>query len=190
MSKHYIGMPFEQSLLVTLCWIAALLCLSGVTQATDIAFKGGLLDRPCSVDPGTTNLNVVFKDITLQTFQVAPGASYKEIFAITLINCSTATLNKTVRLTFRGPEDPALPGALAVDGVNAGRLGVVLVDTDGHSQLKLGEAHNGGQGSVVEGSTLTLGFSAFVQATPDAFSSKTVEPGDFSATATFELNYQ
>ncbi|VDY98871.1 PapK protein [Escherichia coli] len=38
-------------------------------------------------------------------------------------------------LTFKGTEEAALPGHLKVTGVNAGRLGIALLDTDGSSLL-------------------------------------------------------
>lgn len=156
----------------------------------DVVFQGNLLDRPCHIDPASQIQEVTFLDTATPLYQVWPGKSSVKPFSVKLMNCYASSLGKVVRLTFFGEEEPALPGYLATTGSNPGRLAIGVLDTDGSTLLKLGNAHNHGSGDVVTGSALTLNFGAFVQATPAAISQKSVVPGDYSATATFELNYQ
>jgi minor pilin subunit PapK len=165
-----------------------LLSFTGIARA-DVTFQGNLLDRPCHIDPASQTQDVEFLDTATPLYRVWPGKSSVKTFRVALINCYASSIGKVVRLTFSGAQESGLPGYLAVNGVNAGRLGIGLLDTDGSSLLKLGDAHNHGAGDVVSGSTLTLNFGAFVQVTPTALAQKSVVPGDYGATATFELNY-
>ncbi|WP_230354403.1 fimbrial protein [Lelliottia sp. WAP21] len=156
----------------------------------NIDFSGNLSDRPCIIDPAHQDQNVVFERIADLTFNNWPGKSYTERFSIKLKHCDVTTFRKVLRLTFLGSEETALPGHLKVAGNNAGKLGIGIVDTDGSSLLELGNSHNSGMGSKVVGLGLTLNFGAFIQSTPEAIANKSVQPGDYNAIATFELDYQ
>ena len=133
--------------------------------------------------------DVVFLDTSQQTFNRYPGRGYTKHFQVRLINCYPGTLGKIVQLTFQGAEETKLPGYLAVSGSNAGNLGIGLIDTDGSRLLKLNDVHNHGAGDRVTATELTLKFGAFVQSTPDAMSGRRVVTGNYTATATFQLNY-
>ncbi|HGB4478452.1 TPA: fimbrial protein [Salmonella enterica] len=172
--------------------VAVAAFFSGMVVGADpvsLGFKGNLLDRPCQVDPSSASQEVLFLETSTPLYHKWPGRSYEERFAIKLINCHASTMGKVVKLVFRGNTEPTLPGFLSVSGVNAGRLGIGIVDTDGSSLLKLGEVHHLGAGDAVTASTVTLNFRAYVQATPGAITQKSVRPGDYMATATFELSY-
>lgn len=158
--------------------------------ASELGFKGNLLDRPCQIDPSSVAQDVSFRETATSLYHAWPGKSYEEKFQIKLVNCHTSTMEKVVQLTFKGSEEPELPGYLQVSGVNSGKLGIGIIDTDGSSLLKLNQVHNGGQGNKVEQDSVTLDFKAFVQATSEAITNKTVQPGDYSSTATFELLYK
>ncbi len=170
-------------MLVLLSW--------GVSGAdpVNVDFKGKLLDRPCRVAPESASQDVVFRDTPARQFWFWPGRTYNQRFSVKLVNCHSTTLGKTVKLVFRGGTEASLPGYLAVTGENAGRLGIGIVDTDGSTLLKVGEAHNRGAGEVVTGKDVTLNFMAYVQATSDAITRKSVVPGTFQSVATFELSY-
>ncbi|EFB4675784.1 type 1 fimbrial protein [Escherichia coli] len=167
---------------------AALLPVSG--HASELGFKGNLLDRPCQIDPSSAAQDVTFMDTATRLYHAWPGKSYEEKFQIKLVNCHATTMGKVAELTFKGAEEPKLPGYLQVSGVNNGRLGIGIIDTDGSTPLKLNQVHNGGQGNKVETNSVTLNFKAFVQATPEAIKDKSVQAGDYSSTATFELLYK
>lgn len=163
---------------------------AGQAIASDVAFRGNLLDRPCHVSGDSLNKHVVFKTRASRDFWYPPGRSPTESFVIRLENCHATAVGKIVTLTFKGTEEAALPGHLKVTGVNSGRLGIALLDTDGSSLLKPGTFHNKGQGEKVTGNSLELPFGAYVVATPEALRTKSVVPGDYEATATFELTYR
>ena len=157
--------------------------------ASELGFKGNLLDRPCQIDPSSAVQDVTFMDTATRLYHAWPGKSYEEKFQIKLANCHATTMGKVVRLTFKGAEEKGLPGYLQVSGVNSGKLGIGIVDTDGSSLLKLNQVHNGGQGSKVEKDSVTLNFKAFVQATSEAIANKAVQSGSYNSVATFELLY-
>ncbi|EAA9231910.1 type 1 fimbrial protein [Salmonella enterica subsp. enterica serovar Give] len=158
--------------------------------ASELRFKGNLLDRPCQLDPSSAAQEVTFMDTASHIYHVWPGKSYEEEFQIKLVNCYVTTMGKTVELTFKGTEEPKLPGYLQVSGVNRGKLGIGIIDTDGSSLLKLNKVHNHEQGNRVDKDSVTLDFRAFVQATSEAITNKSVQTGDYSSTATFELLYK
>lgn len=179
----FLGVIFLQALVITGGGVVV------HTARADVTFEGKLLDRPCRLDPATGIQDVVFQETPQHTFNTFPGRGYTERFQVRLINCYDGTLGKLVTLTFHGAEESQLPGYLSVSGTNAGNLGIGVVDTDGKSLLKLNDIHNNRAGERVTGTELTLSFGAFVQSTPDARAERRVVAGNYSATATFELNY-
>ncbi|HFF1867775.1 TPA: fimbrial protein [Escherichia coli] len=173
-------------------WLGILLALMSpvtVNAAGGLDFKGNLLDRPCQIDPSSASQNVTFMDTATHLYHVWPGKSYEEKFQIKLVNCHATTMGKVVVLTFKGAEESKLPGYLQVSGVNSGRLGIGIIDTDGRSLLQLNQVQNGERGNKVEKDSVTLNFKAFVQATSEAIANKAVQPGDYSSVVTFELLY-
>ncbi len=162
--------------------------------AVTVSFKGNLLDSPCQIAPGSLNQNVQFRERPVQDFHHAPGKGAVEGFSIRLINCNTKTLHKTVKLVFTGAREGNMTGQedyfLKVSGVNAGKLAIGILDTDGATLMKLGEAHNHGQGTSIDRDTLLLNFKAYVQATPEAIAKKSVQAGIYESTANFNLTYE
>lgn len=169
-----------------------MLCLLGLCgrAGADVVFTGNLLDRPCQLDPASAGQDVIFSDSALPQFHNAPGKSHSKNFAIKLLNCRAESIGKIVKVVFSGEPEQRVPGALKVSGVNSGRLAIQIIDTDGKTPLALGDVHHAGNGEVIASGIVTLNFSAYVQATPEAMADKSVQPGDYSAIATFEINYQ
>ncbi len=170
------------------------LLLTFSAGAVNITFDGELLDRPCQIDSGSLNQTVQFLERPVKDFQVSPGKGPAEKFSIRLVDCNTSSIWKTVKLKFSGDNEPGMKEKsgwfLRVSGENQGKLAVGLLDTDGVTPLKLGDAHNNSQGTQIEGNSVTLNFKAFVQATPDALAQKSVIPGSYVSTANFELFYE
>ncbi|HAW0905887.1 TPA: type 1 fimbrial protein [Escherichia coli] len=170
--------------------LSTMLLLSVPGYSSELLFTGNLVDSPCQIDPSTSSQEVTFMDTASHLYHIWPGKSYEEKFRIRLINCQLNTMWKMVELTFRGDEEPELPGYLRVNGINRGKLGIGIIDTDGISLLKLNQVHNGGQGDKVDKESVVLDFKAFVQATSEAIANKGVQPGDYNSTVTFELLYK
>lgn len=162
---------------------------SGVARS-DMIFTGSLLERPCQLDPISSEQYVAFPESTLSQFHNAPGRSGSKKFVIKLFNCQAAWMGKVVTVVFSGEQAPELPGALKVTGVNSGKLAIQLIDTDGITPLPLGEIHHAGNGDAIVADGFALNFSAYVTATSKALADRSVEAGDYTATATFEINYQ
>ncbi|HBC0990044.1 TPA: type 1 fimbrial protein [Escherichia coli] len=162
--------------------------------AVNVTFDGELLDRPCQVDPTSDGQTVQFLERSVKDFQYAPGRGPTENFSIRLLQCNTSTIWKTVKLRFSGDKESAMKEQseyfLKVTGGNTGKLAIGLLDTDGSTLMKLGEAHNHGQGTLIDRDTLQFNFKAYVQATPDAIAQKSVIPGSYASTANFELFYE
>ncbi|MBN6454181.1 fimbrial protein, partial [Escherichia coli] len=140
------------------------------------------------------NQTVQFLERPVKDFQYAPGRGPAENFSIRLVQCNTNTIWKTVKLKFSGDKESAMKERadyfLKVTGSNTGKLAIGLLDTDGTTLMKLGDAHNHGQGTPVDRDTLQFNFKAYVQATPDALAQKSVTPGSYASTANFELFYE
>ncbi|STB68611.1 fimbrial subunit [Citrobacter freundii] len=163
-------------------------------SAVNITFDGELLDRPCQIDSGSLNQTLQFKERPVKDFQYNPGRGPAEKFSIQLIDCDINSVWKIVKLKFSGNHEPRMKEFsdyfLSVTGENHGMLAVGLLDIDGTTALKLGEVHNKKQGTQIDGNRITLTFSAFVQATPDAITHKSVQPGEYTSVANFELFYE
>lgn len=162
--------------------------------AVNVTFDGELLDRPCQIDSASLNQTVQFLERAAKYFHRTPGRGPTEDFSIRLVQCNTGSIWKMVKLKFTGNKESAMKDKseyfLKVTGVNAGKLAIGILDTDGITPIKLGEAHNHGQGTLVDRDTLQFNFKAFVQATPDALAQKSVAPGSYTSTADFELFYE
>jgi len=163
--------------------------LTGNVKA-DLAFSGNLLDLPCKIDPSSETQEVVFYDTPVQQFLEQPGKSPVKRFSIKLISCRSYDIEKIVKLTFTGEEEPTEPGALKVNGVNEGKLAIHFIDSDGSTPIKLNEQNNGGEGVTISSQSIVMDFGAFVQATQKALLTRSVTPGDYGAIATFKLVYQ
>lgn len=186
------GLPSVRNIVRLAGCLPLLLTLSA--GAVNITFGGELLDRPCQVDPASDGQTVRFLERPVKDFQYAPGRGPAESFSIRLVQCNTSTIWKTVKLKFSGDRESAMKEQtdyfLKVTGVNTGKLAIGLLDTDGSTLMKLGDAHNRGQGMPINSNTLLFNFKAFVQATPDALAQKSVIPGNYTSTANFELFYE
>ncbi|WP_065106395.1 fimbrial protein [Escherichia coli] len=167
--------------------------------AVNVTFDGELLDRPCQIDSASLNQTVQFQARAAECFHRPPGRGPAEDFSIRLVQCNTSTIWKTVKLRFSGPREDAMKEQkdyfLKVKGTgggdNTGKLAIGILDTDGTTLMKLGEAyHNHGQGTPVDRDTLQFNFKAYVQATPEALAQKSVTPGSYASTANFELFYE
>lgn len=169
--------------------VCLMILLTGHVKA-ELAFSGNLLDMPCKIDPSSETQDVVFYDTPVQQFLEQPGKSPVKNFSIKLISCRSSDMDKIVKLTFTGEEEPTVPGALKVSGVNEGELAIHLIDSDGSTPIKINEQNNRGEGVKISSESIVLDFGAYVQATQKALLNRSVMPGDYGAIATFKLDYQ
>ncbi|EAX4319108.1 type 1 fimbrial protein [Salmonella enterica subsp. enterica serovar Richmond] len=171
-----------------------LVAISGQARAVTVNFDGELIDKSCQLAPESLQQDVVFLERPARYFWTEPARSPVVKFTIRLMECNTASIWKLVKLKFSGTPENNMTGQsnyyLSVTGDNAGKLAIGLLDSDGKTALKLGEVHNNGQGTQIDGRDVLLTFGAFVQATPDAIMRKSVQPGLYTSVVNFGLTYE
>ena len=154
-------------------------------SALDTTFTGRLINAPCTLRPSDETLQVDLGQIFQSSFNLA-GRSESKPFTLHLDDCNGA-LASSVKVIFRGNENLALPGRLALDTGGATRgvaiaiedaSGVVLPINTPTPALPLNAGSN------------DLHFSAYVEGESVALLNKTIVPGPFLASATFTFEYQ
>ncbi|WP_079955225.1 fimbrial protein, partial [Salmonella enterica] len=136
-------------------------------------------------EQGDQALEVTFPTRALKYFEQYSQTD-TESFFITLKNCSSATKQKTVGLTFTFPQSVDTGSVTALK--TSGDTGLVIVMVDGKGNpVKPGEMVSAGQiENTGNGSINRFPFGAYVMAPNGA----TVKAGRYSATATFTVSYQ
>lgn len=165
--------------------LAALLLLDlPLAKALDnnLNITGNLVAEPCIIDTDQP-LEVDFKTVILKSLY-SQGRSPTVPFSIELKECDTS-LGKSVNLTFMGVESHALPGLITAEGTGAQGIAIGMEQRDGTALPfnKMTPAY------ALQDGTNTIVLNAFVQAEPEAITDQMLAPGDFTATATFEVDY-
>jgi type 1 fimbria pilin len=182
----------KRNILITLhtALLSALLLWAGAARATDnigmeMDFRGTLVDEPCTVDPDDTDIQLDFGTI-IDEYLYLNTRTHSQPFTIHLEDCDIDDWpgEGTVTVRFEGTEDAALPGYLAMSDTTIGAA-VGLENGDG-TALSLGKTSV--PIKLADGS-VALNFKAFVEGEPKAITDQTIKLGDFSATATFFLDY-
>ena len=107
-------------------------------------------------------------------------------FELRLSECDLS-LGKTVSITFKGEENPQLPGLLALAASSEASGIAIGMETAQGRPLPLNSA--GGKYPLQNGSTV-IAVQAYVRGEPEALAKKTIGRGAFNAIATFNLDYQ
>ncbi|WP_223145918.1 fimbrial protein [Iodobacter fluviatilis] len=144
-----------------------------------VKFEGSIIDAPCSISASTQNQIIPMGAISNKSIFSKDG-KLKSNFTIKLEDCTNAT-KKNVTITFSGP---ANDGLLALEGGTSG-AGIQIDDSYGVPMV-LGTAS--AQTLLLPGENY-LKFNAYLKPTTAAVSAEDIKPGNFTATATFALNY-
>lgn len=154
-------------------------------EENNVHLYGALVAEPCVVKPGDEDIPLDFGSV-IDKLLYQNGRTAGQSFAIHLQGCDLSLGNR-VAMTFRGTESTVLPGLLAIDGGSQARgIAIGLETTDGKA-LALNVTC--GQYPLQAGSNV-ITLKAFVQGEPAALTSRSIERGAFSATATFMLAYE
>lgn len=157
----------------------------GMALENNVSFTGALVAEPCVIPPGEESVNLEFGSIVNKALYA--GARTKGVpFSIHLTECNPAIAG-TVSVTFSGAPADGLPGLLAPDAGSVAKGIAIGLETPEGVPVKPGEA--GAVTGVTTGGML-LTWQAYVQATPDALANQGITPGEFTATATFSLDYE
>lgn len=149
----------------------------------ELTFKGKVVAQGCNIVPSSKNIAVDFGEISARTLY-AEVKSLPQAFAIELQGCSTAVFN-SITVTFSGTANPNMNDRLAVTGSASG-IGIGFEESDG-TAISLNTPTTA---VAISSAAMQLDFKAFVEGEPDALSNKTLQTGEFQATANYTLNYQ
>ncbi|WP_442801771.1 fimbrial protein [Serratia rubidaea] len=161
--------------------------LAGRPAAADenMRFEGTLVAEPCVIPPGEELIRLDFGTI-VDKYLYLNGRTLSQTFSLHLAECDLS-LGNTVAVTFSGAENARLPGLLALDGgSSASGVAIGLENLDG-TALPLNNASK--KYRLAAGSNL-IALQAYVRGEPQAIADKTIGRGEFSATATFSLEYE
>ena len=172
----------RSALLMTLGF---LLAMPGAQAADNLRFHGALVAEPCVIPPGEEHITLDFGTV-IDKFLYLNNRTHGQGVALHLTQCDLS-LAKTVKVTFSGIENTALPGVLALSpGSQASGIAIGM-ETPGGKRLPMNKPW--GQQGLVSGDNV-LRLQAYVQAEPEARKHQSIQRGPFSAVATFNLEYE
>ncbi|NTY87327.1 type 1 fimbrial protein [Serratia fonticola] len=160
--------------------------LSSVSQAVDnVHFRGALVADPCTLRVTDENINIDFGSI-VEKYLYLNTRTLGVPLVLHLDDCDLS-LGNMVKLTFSGTENSRLNGLLAISGASqTSGIGIGIETQQGNKVAINTGSYN--QGLISGNNTISL--RTYVQGEPDAISQKTINPGDFTASATFLLEYE
>ncbi|HBE9078277.1 MULTISPECIES: fimbrial protein [Serratia] len=160
--------------------------LSSVSQAVDnVRFRGALVADPCTLRVTDENINIDFGSI-VEKYLYINTRTLGVPLVLHLDDCDLS-LGNMVKLTFSGTENSRLNGLLAISGASqTSGIGIGIETQQGNKVAINTGSYN--QGLISGNNTISL--RTYVQGEPDAISQKTINPGDFTASATFLLEYE
>ncbi|WP_025123465.1 MULTISPECIES: fimbrial protein [unclassified Serratia (in: enterobacteria)] len=180
--KQWQGLSqFGLALLLT----GPILCCAPAQAVENLAFKGTLVNAPCTLRPGDEAIELNFGTL-VNKFLYSNTRTPSQPFSLHLDDCDTAVATG-VKLTFIGTENSSLPGLLALDASSVARGVAVGMETGAGQALPLNV--QGSTAPLTQGN-MAIALQAYVQAEPIAKANLGIVPGAFTATATFALEYQ
>jgi type 1 fimbria pilin len=153
--------------------------------SANMNFSGELAAEACTIVPGDEDISVDFDEISAQDLysqQRTPGKSFR----VRLQDCDLNVAN-SVTITFRGTQNSALPGLLALDSSSTASGIAIGLETPQSQPLPLNQASTP---LLLNNGNYTINLLAYIQAEPDAIANRDIIPGNYSAVATFMLDYQ
>ncbi len=153
--------------------------------SVSINYTGSLVAEPCVIPPGDEEIRLDFGTV-VDKYLYQNTRTLGQSFEIRLAECDIS-LGKTVKVTFSGTENSALPGLLAIDA-GSGAKGIAIgLETTAAKPLPLNKPSD--DYALQAGNNL-ITLKAYVQGEPQAIAERTIGYGPFSAVATFSLEYE
>ncbi|WP_455817202.1 fimbrial protein [Pseudomonas cerasi] len=151
----------------------------------NVHLYGALVAESCVIPPGeeeiTLDLGTVM-DYYFHSNTRTPG----QPFSIHLTKCDLS-LVKTLKITFLGTENAALPGLLAIDGGSEAKGIAIGLETEQGKTVPINRASDE---YLLQSGDNSIALKAYVKGEPEAIKNKSIGRGAFSATATFSLAYE
>lgn len=156
-----------------------------VRAASDnnLHFDGTLVADPCELDPKTTDIVLDFGTV-IDKYLYLNTRTHSQPFTINLIECDIS-MGKAVMMSFKGLESPELPGLLALTGGAATGIAIGMELADG-TPLPFNKPT---PAFDLNDGTTRITLQGYVQGEPTALQNRQIGRGEFTATATFELDY-
>lgn len=173
----------QLELLLVLIIIPNMFC--SARAADNMIFHGALVAEPCTLRPGDEDISIDFGTV-IDKYLYTYGRTQAKRFELVLQECDTS-LGNTVKMTFNGIGSAALPGLLALNN-NSQASGIALGIETGDG--KLVPLNKTALPYLLSTGSNVLQFQAYVQGEPQAIAQKKINPGAFSAVATFTIEYQ
>nr|WP_236720575.1 fimbrial protein [Serratia marcescens] len=159
--------------------------LAARAAENNVHLYGALVAEPCVILPGDEEVQLDFGTV-IDKYLYLNTRTLGQTFKIHLAECDLS-LGKTVKVTFLGTENAALPGLIAIDG-SGGASGIAIgLETSKSAPLPLNK--QSGIYPLQAGDTL-IALKAYVQGEPEAIAQRRIGRGPFSAVATFSLEYE
>ncbi|AIJ06753.1 MULTISPECIES: fimbrial protein [Edwardsiella] len=166
--------------------LIVLLSIGQVVWATgdnNLNFDGILVTEPCTLDPDTTDITLDFGTV-VDKYLYTNMRTASKVFNIRLLDCDV-TLGQSVRVTFGGMPNKELPTLLALSSGPASGIAIGMEKSDG-SALPLNKSTP--SYTLMSGDNI-LTFKGYVQGEPTALLKHSIILGNFTAVATFTLEY-
>lgn len=175
------------------CWLLTCLgagsllniVLAASMPEVNVQYSGNLVAEPCALLPEDENVAVAFGTV-IDEYLYLNTRTHSQPFTLRLTECDTS-LGKSVSVSFTGTESTALPGLLALDGGSQASGVAIGLETQSGTALALNTPSP--LMELSDGDN-QLSFQAYVQGEPEAIGNKTIGRGEFSAVATFSLEYE
>lgn len=161
------------------------LACSPVSWADNLFFDGVLTAEPCLIPPGEENIVLDFGTV-IDKYIYLNQRTNAQKFEIHLAECDL-TQENFVKIIFKGIENSALPGYLALDAGSLASGIAIGLETDSGNFIPLNQL--GSRYPLNTGDTY-IRLGAHVRGEPNAITNKTLERGPFSATTIFSLEYE
>ncbi|ALX97466.1 MULTISPECIES: fimbrial protein [Serratia] len=169
-------------------WVSVLLggmLLTSTSGAADnMRLHGALVFEACDIQTGDENQDISLGMTPDRYFYMHQRTQGRAV-NIHLVNCDTTVANN-VTATFTGTENAALPGLLAFDAGSTAAGVAVGLETSGGRFLPLNVA---GDKTPLNNGTNVITVSAYLQGEPGALANQSITRGAFTATTTFQLDY-
>ncbi|WPU21980.1 fimbrial protein [Cedecea neteri] len=154
-----------------------------VAKDNNLHFDGTLVADPCMLDPKTTDIQLDFGEV-VDRYLYLNTRTHSQPFTINLIECDTR-LGNSVLMTFKGTESSELPGLLALSTGPASGIAIGMELDDG-TPLPFNKAT---PKFALQDNSTALRFRGYVQGEPTAIKNHGIGRGNFTAVATFEIEY-
>lgn len=166
--------------------MVGLIGLPGLSSAVDnLRFKGALVAEPCTLRLTDEDINIDFGSI-VEKYMYINGRTLGQPLVMHLDDCDIS-LGNLVKLTFSGIENTRLNGLLAISGASQTSGIAIGIETQQGNLVALNtSSYNQG---LVSGNNI-ISLRAYVQGEPEAITQQTINPGTFTASATFLLEYE